>query len=511
MSNPINQSSPKNSKSESQSIYAQYRCYWDLAAPFIKTETGNTWSYGEMDKITASMSRKLISSGLGIGDRLFCLIERSPWNLFLYLSCLRAGIIYIPFNPDAKEAELEPVIADIKPHAFICSSNTKTILKKLLPSTPSHTLETDGSGTINSIIEIDTEADLAVTPHDIASIIFTSGTTGRPKGAMMPHGLFSFKGKALSDAMGWSKADCLLHVMPLHHAHGLFMAFHTVLASGASILLQNKFIAKETVNLLNQCTVFSGVPTMYGRMLECQNLKEVSTKIRLFIAASAALPPDIFHKFKARTNHEIAEGWGMSETTSNSMSPLTGIRKAGSAGIPLPGIDIKIISPSGETLGVNEVGQLALRLPIHFKGYWQRPQEEQPQYLNGFQVTHDLGRFDEDGYLFISGRVSDVIISGGYNIYPREVEGVIEKLNYVEKAVVFGIPHQEFGEAVVVAIKPTAGNTITNDHLLSHLKEHFASYKIPKAIFILDEFPLTELGKVKRGALFDKYKTHFIH
>ena len=509
MSNLINKSTSKNGNPQSQSLYAQYRGNWDLAAPFIKTENGEAWTYGEMDKITASLSRKLISSGLGIGDRLFCVLERSPWNLFLYLSCLRAGIIYVPFNPDAKEGELAPVIADIKPHAFICSSNTEVLLKKLLPNTQSHTLEINGSGTIHSIVETQKEADPALSPHDIASIIFTSGTTGRPKGAMMPHGLFSFKGKALGDAMGWSKADCLLHVMPLHHAHGLFMAFHTVLASGASILLQNKFIAQETVNLLPQCTVFSGVPTMYSRMLVCENLKSASANTRLFVAASAALPPEIFHKFKALTNHEIAEGWGMSETTSNSMSPLSGVRKAGSAGIPLPGIDIKIINTSGEALGTNEVGQLALRLPIHFKGYWERPLEEQPQYLNGFQVTHDLGYFDKDGYLFISGRLSDVIISGGYNIYPREVEGVIEKLNYVEKAVVFGIPHKEFGEAVVVAIKPTSGNSIANDHLLSYLKEHFASYKIPKAIFTLDEFPLTELGKVQRGALLEKYKTYF--
>jgi len=510
MANLINKSLSQNDGAISQSIYAQYRSHWDLSALFIKTERGEAWTYGAMDKITATMSRKLRSVGLGIGDRLFCTIERSPWNLFLYLACLRAGIIFIPFNPEAKESELAPVIHDIKPHALVCSSHTLILLKKLLPNTAFYTLESDGSGTINSIIETENEPDPAVMPEDIASIIFTSGTTGRPKGAMMPHGLFSFKGKVLGDAMGWTQSDCLLHVMPLHHAHGLFMAFHTVIASGASIFLQHKFNAQETVNWLSHCTVFSGVPTMYSRMLSCQNLKEASTTIRLFVAASAALPSELFHQFKELAGHEIAEGWGMSETTSNSMSPLRGPRKAGSAGIPLPGIEIKIINPLGETLGINEVGQIALRLPMHFKGYWQRPLDEQPQYLHGFQVTQDLGRFDEDGYLFISGRMSDLIISGGYNVYPREVENAIEKFSNIEKATVFGIPHKEYGEAVVVAIKPAPGKLITKDSLVSFLKDDLASYKIPKAIFIVDDFPLTELGKVQRGTLFEKYKTHFI-
>ena len=494
----------------SQSLYCQYRPGWTPAAPFIETPEGRRWTYADLDAVTAGLSRRLRGLGLARGDRLFCCVDRSPWAVFLYLACLRAGVAFVPFGPRAKEAEFAPVLADLDPQAIVCAPQLAGLLGRLAPGVRLLTLNEAGEGSLAALPEADLAPDAHVRPEDPAAIMFTSGTTGRPKGAVMPHGLFVFKGRALAQALGWSQADRLLHVMPLYHAHGLFMTLHALLAAGACAVLAGRFDAAEAVRLLPRATVFSGVPTMYGRMLAVPGLRECSRAMRLFVSASAALPPDVFHRFKAATGHEIAEGWGMSETTSNTMNPLHGVRKPGSAGLPLPGIDIRVLGPDDRELGRNETGVLALRLPMHFLGYWRRPAEDQPRYVRGLQVTGDLGWFDDDGYLHVAGRTSDVIITGGYNVYPREVEQALEQVDGVEKAAVFGLPHPDYGEAVAAEVVLRPGGAGDAQSIAGELKARLAGYKVPKALFVVDAFPLTELGKVQRGALAQRHAGHFL-
>lgn len=502
-----------SSSQMSGGLYSVFKSAWIPSAPFLEAVDGQMWTYADLDQITSDYSKRLRTAGLNKGTRLVSLVDRSPWNVFLYLACIRVGIIYIPLNPKLTSAELAPILADVEPTLVVCAPAALEIARILLKVflTPVLTLDADGSGSFTELAMGDIAADADVKPEAAAAIIFTSGTTGRPKGAVMPHEHFAMKAKALAQALDYQRTDRLLHTMPLYHAHGLFMTMHCVLSVGASILLLPHFDAAEVVDRLPSVTVFSGVPTMYKRMLAVPFLMEKSRNVRLFVSASAPLPMDVFLEFEEQSGHRIIECWGMSETMTNTASPLSGERRPGSAGKQLPGIEIRAVDQAGNTLGPGQPGLLEVRSSTRFKGYWRRPEAEQARFRDGYFVTGDIGFLDADGYLTIVGRDSDVIISGGYNVYPREVELALEQLEGVSKAAVFGLPHPDYGEAVTAAVEPDRGCSVDQTDLLARLKLRLASYKVPKALFVVEGLPLTELGKIQRRTLADRFNGYFRH
>ena len=494
-------------------LYSIFKPAWTPSAPFLEAVDGQIWTYADLDKITSDYSRRLRTAGINKETRLVGLVDRSPWNVFLYLACIRAGINYIPLNPKLTSAELAPILADVEPTLVVCAPAVLGVVRILLRSfsTPVLTLDADGRGSFTELKIGDIAPDGDVKPDDAAAIIFTSGTTGRPKGAVMPHEHFAMKAKALAQALDYRSNDRLLHTMPLYHAHGLFMTTHCVLSVGASILLLPRFDAAEVVERLPSVTVFSGVPTMYTRMLAVPFLMEKSRNVRLFVSASAPLPMDVFLEFEKQSGHRIVECWGMSETMTNTATPLSGERRPGSAGKQLPGIEIRAVDQAGNTLGPDQPGLLEVRSSTRFKGYWRRHDAEQARFRDGYFVTGDIGFLDADGYLTIVGRNSDVIISGGHNVYPREVELALEQLVGVSKAAVFGLPHPDYGEAVAAAIEPEPGCSVDQTDLFARLKLRLASYKVPKALFVVKGLPLTELGKMQRRTLADRFNGYFRH
>lgn len=502
-----------SSSQTSGGLYSIFQPAWNPSAPFLEAVDGRIWTYADLDQITSDYSKRLRTAGLEKQTRLISLVGRSPWNVFLYLACIRAGVNYIPLNPKLTPAELAPILADVEPALVVCAPAVLEVISILLKgfSTPVLTLDADGRGSFTKLEIGDIAADADVKSDDAAAIIFTSGTTGRPKGAVMPHEHFAMKAKALALALDYRSTDRLLHTMPLYHAHGLFMTTHCVLSVGASMLLLPHFDAADVVGRLPSVTVFSGVPTMYTRMLAVPFLMERSRNIRLFVSASAPLPADVFLEFEKQSGHRIIECWGMSETMTNTATPLSGERRPGSAGKQLPGIEIRAVDQAGDTLEAGQPGLLEVRSSTRFKGYWRRPEAEQARFRDGYFVTGDIGFLDADGYLTIVGRNSDVIISGGNNVHPKEVELALEQLAGVSKAAVFGLPHPDYGEAVAAAIEPERGCSVDQADLLARLKLRLASYKVPKALFVVEGMPLTELGKVQRRILADRFSGYFRH
>lgn len=493
------------------SLYVAFRPAWQPHAVFIRTPGNLSWTYAQLEAVTSELGLRLRAAGLRSGDRLVAVLERSPWNIFLYLACARAGVVYVPLNPRLTPGELSPIVADADPSLVVCDPALEPVLRQALgvPAVAIHTLDASGGGSLADVDPAPDQLDAPLPPGHPAAIIFTSGTTGRPKGALMPHGLFVAKARSLGSALRYTAGDNLLHTLPLYHAHGLFMTLHCVLNAGASITLLPRFDATDVVRHLPQATLFSGVPTVYKRLVDEPGLGEGARGVRLFISGSAALAPEVFTAFEARTGHRIVECWGMSETMTNSASPLDGERRPGSAGKALPGVTLRAVDAAGEPVPANVPGTLEVGFTVPFGGYWRRPAAEQPLVRDGRLVTGDIGRIDDDGYLTIVGRTGDTIVTGGYNVYPREVEIALEAFPEVARAAVFGVPHADYGEAVVAAIEPASSSGIDRAELLAKLRSRLVAYKLPKEIFVEASLPLTELGKVQRRLLQQKYAGHF--
>lgn len=496
----------------SESLYSVLRRGVEPARLFLVTPEGRRWLYGDLDAATAHYARRLRAFGLLKGDRVVAQLDKSVWALFLYLACLRTGIVFIPLNPELRPNELGPILADADPRLFVCRSNAAPQARAVAPRQIwMRTLNSDGTGSFADAPDngFETEVDAPVTGDDIAAIIFTSGTTGRPKGAMMPHGHLLAKALALTEALEWQRSDVLLHAMPIHHSHGLFMTTHCVLAAGASMLFLPRFDAAEVVDILPKVTVFSGIPTMYTRMLSEPPLRERCQGVRLFISASAPLPPSTFDKFQERTGHNIIECWGMTETMTNTANPIRGEQRRGSVGLALPGVELRAVDGAGHILAAGEAGVLEVRSRTRFAGYWRREGEGQAVFRDNFFVTGDIGRFDAGGYLTIVGRSKDVVISGGYNVYPREVELALEQMDGISRAAVFGLPHPDYGEAVTAAIETDPGRALEPEDIIRRAKVVLSSYKVPKAVLFVDSLPRTDSGKVRKSDLVVKFKGIF--
>lgn len=460
-------------------------------------------SYTEGDQLAARMANLLSEAGLVPGDRVLAKTAKSPMALLLYLACLRSGVIYVPANPACTRDELDYFLADAEPALFVgdeqaCAQAGAT------PGLQCHTMGNAGQGTLATLaaslpaehITAENAAD------DIAVMIYTSGTTGAPKGAMLSHGNLLANAQTLYTSWGWSPEDVLLHCLPIFHVHGLFVATHLALLGTSSMIFLPRFNTDNVVSRLGQATVFMGVPTYYTRLLQDARLsKDACANIRLFISGSAPLLEETFNAFRERTGHTILERYGMSETGMLTSNPLEGERVAGTVGFPLTGVEIRIRNEQGRPVAADDVGILQVKGPNVFSGYWGKPKLNQCEFQDGYFITGDLVRQAPDGRLSIVGRSKDMVISGGLNVYPKEIESVLDRQPGINESAVFGVPHPDFGEAVVAAVVPLPGASLEADTLLAACREELAGYKLPKHLVILEALPRNTMGKVQKSRL----------
>lgn len=486
----------------------------DDNATLLVTAGGDTATYADMEAHSARMARLLTQAGLRPGDRVSVQARKSPAALWLYLACLRGGFVFHPLNDDYQREELAFLLRDAEPALAVCDPERAALFASLLlPGCRLLTLAADGSGSLPERARgmAPEFATVNRQPDDLAVLLYTSGTTGRPKGAMITHGNLAANATALVAAWGFSSADRLLHALPIYHAHGLFVGVGCTLLSGASMLFLPRFDATEVLRHLAGCTVMMGVPTHYARLLRQPELDHAACRgMRLFISGSAPLPPELFAAFRERTGHAILERYGMTETGMNTSNPLQGDRRAGSVGRPLPGVTVRVVGPDGSPVPPGTVGDIELRGPNVFSGYWRQPQKTAEAFTtDGFFRSGDLGSLGADGYLTLVGRSKDLVISGGLNVYPREVEILIEELPGVAESAVIGVPHPDFGEAVVAVVVLEAGATATEAGIIAALRERLAGYKVPKRVFVLAELPRNAMGKIEKSVLRARFARTF--
>jgi malonyl-CoA/methylmalonyl-CoA synthetase len=489
----------------------------DRSKPFIERPDGSVITYQDMETDTARIANILSAMGLKPGDRVAVQVDKSAEVLLVYLACLRLGAVYIPFNAAYTIAELRYLLADAEPKLFICKPERFAESAELAGELGIVHIWTLGVARDGTLLEELGRAKTSFTDHactgdDMAAILYTSGTTGRSKGAMLSHGNLASNARALNAIWRFTGEDRLLHALPIFHTHGLFVATNIALMAGASMLLLPTFDIRDIMRLLPRSTVMMGVPTFYTRLLaQVDFTAETAKNIRLFISGSAPLAATTHREFSARTGHAILERYGMTETNMNTSNPYEGDRIPGSVGKPLPGVDIRIADPaSGEEVQTGDVGQIEIRGPNVFKGYWRSPEKTKAEFRpDGFFMSGDLGFQDDKGYIHIVGRNKDLIISGGFNVYPAEVEGVIEEIAGVAQCAVIGAPHADFGEAVVAVVVPKPGAKLSEDGIARTISEQLASYKRPKHIAITSELPLNAMGKVQKNVLRERYRSIF--
>lgn len=489
----------------------------DRSKPFIERPDGSVITYRDMEKDTARIANILSALGLNPGDRVAVQVDKSAEVLLLYLACLRLGVVYVPFNTAYTIAELRYLLADAEPKLLICRPDRFAESAELARELGVAHIRTLGVARDGTLLENLGRAKTSFTDHsctgdDLAAILYTSGTTGRSKGAMLSHDNLASNARTLKDFWHFTGEDRLLHALPIFHTHGLFVATNIVAVAGASMLLLPAFDAREVLRLLPRATVMMGVPTFYSRLLaQADFTAETAKNVRLFISGSAPLAATTHREFSARTGHAILERYGMTETNMNTSNPYEGERIPGSVGKPLPGIDIRIADPAnGTQVQAGSVGQIEIRGPNVFKGYWRSPEKTAAEFRpDGFFMSGDLGFQDDKGYIHIVGRNKDLIISGGFNVYPAEVEAVIEEIEGVAQCAVIGAPHADFGEAVIAVVVPRPGVALSEAAIAGVLSESLANYKRPKRIAIVSELPTNAMGKVQKNVLRERYRGIF--
>ncbi len=485
----------------------------------IETDSGLLYSWQDLLDATAMMANLLESLRLPQGARIAVQVEKSVEALLLYLATLRAGLVYLPLNTAYQRGEMAYFIQDAQPAVVVCTgSNFSWISQMAFQSGTAHvfTLNDDRTGTLlqRAAAQPRSHAVAQVAAHDLAAIIYTSGTTGRSKGAMLSHANLLSNAQVLKDYWAWRTpeqgGDVLLHALPIFHVHGLFVAVHGALLNGSKMMWCARFDPKLVLRLLPQATVFMGVPTMYTRLLAEPGLQPAVCKgMRLFISGSAPMLIETFEAWRARTGHVVLERYGMSETamlTSNPCRPEDGQRRGGTVGPALPGVELRIVDDAGCEVPVGEIGGIVVRGPNVFKGYWNLPEKTREEFTaDGFFKTGDVGRRDADGYVTIVGRSKDLIISGGYNVYPAEVEGVINALPGVAESAVVGVPDADFGEVGVAVVVAKPGAQLDARALLASVKSQLAAFKVPKRCIFVAELPRNAMGKVQKNLLRSQY------
>jgi len=475
---------------------------------FITTADGRVLTYGGLDALSARLAHALQAQGVKPGDRVAAQVEKSPEAIALYLACVRAGAVWLPLNTAYTRAEVAYFVEDADPALFVAAPGREDMATGVAVAS----LGTDGQS--GSLLELaarhpDDFEDIARGPDDQAAILYTSGTTGRSKGAMLSHENLASNARTLARLWQFTDRDVLLHALPIYHTHGLFVATNTVLMAGAAMLFLPKPDMDEMFRLMPQATVMMGVPTFYTRLLADARLtRETTRHMRLFVSGSAPLLSETHRDWRQRTGHAILERYGMTETNMNTSNPYEGARVAGTVGPPLPGVDIRITDPeTGRVLAQGEIGMIEVRGPNVFTGYWRMPEKTRAEFrADGFFVTGDLGVIDQNGYVAILGRGKDLVISGGFNVYPKEVEGEIDAVPGVVESAVIGVAHPDFGEGVtaVVVMKPDA--VLTEAAVIGALKERLAAYKLPKRVLFVDDLPRNAMGKVQKALLRETYE-----
>jgi len=496
-------------------LYWHFQQYFpaDPGARLLRTVDGSWISYADAERASARIANTLLQLGAVVGDRVTVQVEKSPENLFLYLACLRAGLVYHPLNTAYKAAELAYFLDNAQPAIVVCASDALVLIESVLPQTGVKallTLDADGGGSL--LEQAGQASDHAGVAHcegaDMAALLYSSGTTGQPKGIMLSHDNLRENAETLVQAWGFSAADCLLHMLPIYHVHGLFVAVSCVLLSGASMVWHGSFSDEAAVAALPDCTVMMGVPTFYTRLLANPGFgPPCCANMRLFISGSAPLLAETFTEFRTRTGHTILERYGMTETGMNTSNPLHGERRAGTVGPPLPGVSVRVVSEAGELLGAGEPGNLQVKGPNVFQGYWQLPAKTAEDFTaDGFFNTGDKATIDVDGYVSIVGRAKDMIISGGLNVYPKEIELVIDAMSGIRESAVIGVADADFGEAVIAVIV-AQGEAPTAAEVIDYCKTQLANFKVPKRVEAIDALPRNAMGKVQKNLLRERFAT----
>jgi malonyl-CoA/methylmalonyl-CoA synthetase len=490
----------------------------NLDACAIETGEGGMLSWRQLDRATARMANWLDGLRLPPASRVAVQVEKSVEALVLYLATLRAGKVFLPLNPAYRVAELDHFIADAEPAVVICSdANLGWVGPLAARAGIAHvfTLNDNASGTLLDATARYGDAHQIATSKldDVAAIVYTSGTTGRSKGAMLTHGNMLSNARVLKDYWAWRADDVLIHALPIFHVHGLFVAIHGALINGSKMIWLAKFDPKQVVKKMAGATILMGVPTFYVRLLELPGLDANAARhMRLFISGSAPMLSETFHEWDQRTGHKILERYGMSETimlASNPCRPEDGGRLAGTVGKPLPTVEIRIVGSDDNVLDAGAIGAIQVRGPNVFPGYWRMPEKTAEEFAaGGWFRTGDVGAFGPDGYLRIVGRSKDLIISGGLNVYPAEIEGLINELAGVEESAVVGVAHSDFGEVGVAFVKPKHGFSLDVETILSSLKLRMANFKVPKTCFVVDHLPRNAMGKVQKNILRQLYKSN---
>ncbi|QBM29000.1 malonate--CoA ligase [Hydrogenophaga pseudoflava] len=496
----------------------------DLDRAAVETDNGLSYSWRDLDRATAMMANLLDSLDLPPASRIAVQVEKSVEAMVLYLATLRAGHVFLPLNTAYQSAEIEYFIGNAEPAVVVCSPKNHGWVSKIAFTAGTQYVFTLGDDRTGSLLEraahcSDGHVPAVRSDDDLAAILYTSGTTGRSKGAMLTHGNMRSNALMLRDYWQWQPDDVLIHALPIFHVHGLFVAIHGALINGSKMIWLSKFDPKLAISKFPEATVFMGVPTLYVRMLAEPSLtKAQAAHMRLFISGSAPLLIETFTEWQRCTGHTILERYGMSETvmlTSNPCGPDARYggateRRGGTVGFPLPGVTLRVMEDDGKLVAPGEIGGIQVKGPNVFKGYWRMPEKTAEEFTaDGFFRTGDVGKVDERGYVTIVGRSKDLIISGGYNVYPAEIEGYINDMPGVAESAVIGVPHPDFGEVGVAVIIAKPGATVDPDRVIAELKAKLANFKIPKRCVMVDELPRNTMGKVQKNLLRDQYKGAF--
>ncbi len=487
------------------------------STPFLHLMDGTKVTHAQFLEQAARLAHVLTKAGLKPGDRLAAQVQKSPDALALYAACVQAGIVFLPLNTAYTVDELDYFIEDSGANVLVCDGMSETGLSPIADRLKAHlmTLNGDGTGTLFDQAQVMPTSFSTVdrAPSDLAALLYTSGTTGRSKGAMLTQSNLLSNAEVLVDYWRFTDDDVLLHALPIFHTHGLFVATNVMLAAGGSMIFLPKFDIDAVIDLIPRATSMMGVPTFYTRLLSDPRFtKDLVYHMRLFISGSAPLLAETHAQFEACTGHRILERYGMTETNMNTSNPYDGERRAGTVGCPLPGVEIRITDPTtGKAKAEGEVGQIEVRGPNVFKGYWRMPEKTAEELRSdGFFITGDLGRIDHEGYIHIVGRNKDLIISGGYNIYPKEIELILDAQPGVQESAIIGVPHADFGEAVIGLIVPQAGENPDLEAIATAAARSLARFKHPKRLVLVAELPRNTMGKVQKNILRGTYKDVFV-
>jgi malonyl-CoA/methylmalonyl-CoA synthetase len=485
----------------------------DRNKPLLLVESGAPVTYADAEAASARYASFLAGLGLEPGDRVAVQVEKSPEALLLYLACLRAGLVYLPLNSAYQEGEIAYFLENAEPGAVVAQPRSMPWLEPLaarLGVRHVFSLDEEGGGTFPHASR-DAPARFTTVQRsadDLAAILYTSGTTGRSKGAMLTHRNLASNALVLHEAWGFRPDDVLIHMLPLFHVHGLFVACHCVLVNGSAMRFHARFDARKAIAELATSTVFMGVPTFYTRLLAESALDpKACARMRLFVSGSAPLLAETHVEFERRSGHRILERYGMTETGMLTSNPLKGDRRAGSVGPALAGTGVRVVDDQGEPCAADAIGHVQVRGANVFSGYWRMPEKNREEFTaDGYFKTGDMGSVSSDGYLSIVGRSKDLIITGGYNVYPKEVELALDELPGVRESAVVGIPHPDFGEAVTAVIVPkNGGKAPTETEVIVALKGKLANFKVPKRVYFVEDLPRNAMGKVQKNVLRDRY------